>query len=73
MGEGVVLLQGKPLLQQQIELMREMGASEVFILGRAGVDYGAFDCPVLRDRFEDLGPLAAIYPPRALKLGPRAY
>ena len=55
-----LLLQGKPLLLQQIELAREVGAAEVLISGRVGVDYGAFDCPVLRDRFEDAGPLAGI-------------
>jgi molybdopterin-guanine dinucleotide biosynthesis protein A len=40
--------------------MREIGAAEIFISGRAHVDYSAFGCRVLRDKRPDLGPLAGI-------------
>ena len=53
-------LDGRPLLARQIELVRELGSSEVFISGRADADYASFDCPVLTDRFADAGPLAGI-------------
>ena len=56
---------GKPLITRQIALVRELGAAEIFISGRAGTDYSALDCPVLTDHFEDVGPLAGIE--RALK------
>ena len=51
---------GQPLLARQIQLVREAGAGEVFISGRAGEDYIEFRCPVLYDRFRDAGPLAGI-------------
>jgi molybdopterin-guanine dinucleotide biosynthesis protein A len=51
---------GRPSLARQIQLVRETGAGEVFISGRAGEDYTEFRCPVLYDRFKDAGPLAGI-------------
>lgn len=51
---------GRPLLARQIQLVRESGAREVFISGRAGEDYSKFECPVLSDWFADAGPLAGI-------------
>ena len=32
-------LNGKPLIERQIELVRELGAEEVFISGRADTNY----------------------------------
>ncbi len=53
-------LGGRTLLARQIELVRNAGATEVFISGRAAVDYSAFRCRVLQDRFQNVGPLAGI-------------
>jgi molybdopterin-guanine dinucleotide biosynthesis protein A len=62
MGQDKALLEvgGQSLLARQIALVREVGAGEVFVSGRAGVDYSGFDCPVLVDKFPDAGPLAGI-------------
>lgn len=51
---------GTTLLARQIGLARELGASEIFISGRADVNYSAFSCRVLSDKFPDAGPLAGI-------------
>lgn len=51
---------GQTLLARQLQLVREIGAVEVFISGRAEVDYSTLDCPVLKDKFSDAGPLAGI-------------
>jgi molybdopterin-guanine dinucleotide biosynthesis protein A len=52
---------GQTLLARQIQIVREAGATEVFISGRTGVDYSAFGCRVLHDQFPDAGPLAGIH------------
>src|SRR5258706_11754457 len=51
---------GQTLLARQIGLVREMGATEIFISGRADADYSAFRCPILQDKFLGAGPLAGI-------------
>ncbi len=51
---------GQSLLARQIGLVRELGAAEVFISGRADADYSEFGCRVLLDKFPDAGPLAGI-------------
>jgi molybdopterin-guanine dinucleotide biosynthesis protein A len=51
---------GQPMPARQIQLAREIGASEIFISGRAGGDYSEFDCPVLHDKHIEAGPLAGI-------------
>ncbi len=53
-------VRGKALLTRQVELARDLGAAEVFISGRGGVDYSAAGCVVLKDAFEEAGPLAGI-------------
>jgi molybdopterin-guanine dinucleotide biosynthesis protein A len=53
-------MDGQPLLARQIGLVRELGAAEVFISGRADTDYGSFGCRVLLDKFNGAGPLAGI-------------
>jgi len=62
MGSDKAWLQlgGQPLVVRQVELARALGAAEVFISGRAGVDYDPLDCRVLHDRVADAGPLAGI-------------
>jgi|ERR1035437_2390043 molybdopterin-guanine dinucleotide biosynthesis protein A len=51
---------GQTLLARQILIVRQAGASEVLISGRAGVDYSVFDCRVIEDKFQEAGPLAGI-------------
>lgn len=51
---------GRPLIARQVELVRQVGANEVFISGRVDADYTSFHCPVLKDRFPEAGPLAGI-------------
>ncbi|MBW8865277.1 MAG: molybdenum cofactor guanylyltransferase [Verrucomicrobia bacterium] len=58
--KSFVELDGQTLLARQIRLVRSAGATEVFISGRTGVDYSAYGCRVLEDRFQDAGPLAGI-------------
>jgi len=53
-------VQGKPLIARQVDLVRELGAMEIFISGRAEVDYSGLNVPVLKDHFEDAGPLAGV-------------
>lgn len=51
---------GQTLLARQVQLSRELGAAETFISGGTGVDYSAFGCRVLLDKFPEAGPLAGI-------------
>lgn len=51
---------GQTLLARQIGLAHRLGAVEVFISGRVGVDYSAYGCRVLVDQFPDSGPLGGI-------------
>lgn len=53
-------IDGQSLLARQIQLARDVRAGEVFISGRAGVDYSSFGCRVLKDRLIDAGPLGGI-------------
>lgn len=62
MGRDKALLEvhGQPLLARQIRLARESGADEVFISKHVDSDYSAFGVHVLRDNFQNAGPLAGI-------------
>jgi molybdopterin-guanine dinucleotide biosynthesis protein A len=51
---------GQPLLARQIELVRQAGASEVFVSGRADAEYASFGCEVLHDLNPEAGPLAGV-------------
>lgn len=51
---------GRPLVALAVENMRRLGLEQVFISGRADVDYSALNCPVLQDRQPELGPLGGI-------------
>jgi len=55
-----LLLDGQTLLARQIELIRKLEPTEVFVSGRTDTDYKAFGCSVLTDRFPEAGPLAGI-------------
>lgn len=58
--KALLQLDGQSLLARQIGLVRSIEAGEVFISGRKDANYPAFGCRVLRDRFDDSGPLAGI-------------
>ena len=62
MGRDKALLDvgGKTLLARQIELVRELGAAEVFISARADANYSQFGGHVLHDDLLNAGPLAGI-------------
>ena len=51
---------GRPLIAHAVEVVRDLGVTEIFISGRAGVDYSALGCPVVPDREPGAGPLAGI-------------
>lgn len=51
---------GRSLILRAVSMVRELGLAEIFISGRAGVDYSALGCPVLRDRVPGSGPLGGI-------------
>jgi molybdopterin-guanine dinucleotide biosynthesis protein A len=51
---------GQRLLERQIARVRAAGAVEVFISGRADMDYAGFGVPVLHDQFAGAGPLAGV-------------
>lgn len=51
---------GQPLIAHALEKLRQLGAAEVFISGRPGVDYAAPGCRVLLDLEPDRGPLGGI-------------
>jgi molybdenum cofactor guanylyltransferase len=55
-----VELDGQPLAAIALEKIRRLGVEEVFLSGRAGVDYSALKCPVLLDREPGLGPVGGI-------------
>lgn len=66
--KAMIEVGNQPLLARQINLAWATRSTEVFISGRAGVDYSRFKCPVLLDRFPHddagagsrVGPLAGI-------------
>jgi len=53
-------LDRQPLIIRAANTIRALDINEVFILGRAGVDYSSVGCPVLLDAEPGLGPLAGI-------------
>ena len=40
---------GQPLITRALTVLRAAGIQEIFVSGRAGVDYSALRCPVLLD------------------------
>jgi molybdopterin-guanine dinucleotide biosynthesis protein A len=53
-------IDGRSLIQIAVEKARALGVAEVYISGRAGVDYSAWRCPVLHDLEPGVGPLGGI-------------
>ncbi len=51
---------GEPMIVRQARLLREAGASEVLVSGRAGVDYAVCRARVVIDELPGQGPLAGI-------------
>jgi len=58
--KAFIELDGRSLIQRQVQLVREAGAREVFVSGKPGADYPVPDCAVLEDEHADAGPLAGI-------------
>jgi molybdenum cofactor guanylyltransferase len=48
------------LIERQLRCLRESGATELLISGRAEVDYSHFAAKVIRDEFPQAGPLAGV-------------
>lgn len=48
------------LIERQLRCLREAGASQLLISGRAGVDYSRFGLTVVHDERPDSGPLAGL-------------
>jgi molybdopterin-guanine dinucleotide biosynthesis protein A len=51
---------GQPLIALALDKIRQLGVAEVFISGRADVDYSALKIPVLFDAKPGCGPLGGI-------------
>jgi molybdopterin-guanine dinucleotide biosynthesis protein A len=58
--KATVELGGQTLLARQLALARSAGATELFISGRAGIEYDTTAAQILKDRFTNAGPLAGI-------------
>jgi molybdopterin-guanine dinucleotide biosynthesis protein A len=58
--KATVELGGQTLLARQIALARNVGATEFFVSGRVGMEYGVTTARILTDRFANAGPLAGI-------------
>ncbi len=48
------------LIERQLRCLRESGAAEMLISGRADADYSRFAATVVRDKFAQAGPLAGV-------------
>jgi molybdopterin-guanine dinucleotide biosynthesis protein A len=62
MGQDKAFLpfEGRPLIDHSIRIVRDAGAAEVLISGRAGQDFSRLDYPLLLDAIPDCGPLGGI-------------
>src|SRR4029079_5558835 len=60
----------QPLITRALAAVRDSGIQEIFISGRAGVDYSALRCPVLFDLHPNCGPLGGIQPALARASAP---
>ncbi len=58
--KAFVRLGGEPLIGRQLRCLRETGAAELLISGRAGADYSSFGVPVILDAVPGAGPLAGL-------------
>jgi molybdopterin-guanine dinucleotide biosynthesis protein A len=50
----------EPLIVRQLRRLRETGAAELLVSGRAGVDYSCCQAEVVYDEHPDAGPLAGL-------------
>lgn len=55
-----IALHGKTLLATQVDRVRMLAPTELFISGRPEMDYSEHSCPVLLDGIPDGGPMAGI-------------
>lgn len=53
-------LDGRPLLALAVEKIQPLGVEEIYISGRADVDYSTLNFPVLHDNQTECGPLGGI-------------
>lgn len=51
---------GQPLIKRAMDAFRGSDIQEIFISGRAGIDYSALGCPVIFDHRPNCGPLGGI-------------
>ena len=54
-------IDGRKLLDRQLDTLVAAGAEDIIISGRSGVNYSAYSCRVLEDQFADAGPLGGIH------------
>jgi molybdopterin-guanine dinucleotide biosynthesis protein A len=58
--KALVEIEGEPLWARQIEKLRNTGAQEILISGRANGPYSSAGMPIVEDLTPDAGPLAGI-------------
>lgn len=56
--KAALVVDGEPLWQRQLDRLREAGADEIFISGRAGGPYADAGVTIVEDEISDAGPLA---------------
>jgi molybdenum cofactor guanylyltransferase len=55
-----VLIQGEPLWRRQLATLRALGPSEIFISGRETGPYAGEGFEILKDAYQECGPLAGL-------------
>lgn len=58
--KAFVEFKGQPLWQHQLATLREAGAAEILISGRANAGYAQGGFPVIEDEIKEAGPLAGV-------------
>lgn len=58
--KAFLTVSGERLIDRQVRLLRALSPAELVISGRAGVDYGFTDVPVVHDARAECGPLAGL-------------
>jgi len=59
--KGLILIDGKPLIERLIEEIKLSGIEHIYISAEDSELYEIFGCPVIKDRFRECGPLAGIH------------
>ena len=58
--KSALLVNGRPLWERQLEVLRATDPAELFISGKTGGPYAGSGIEILADEFPDAGPLAGI-------------